>query len=298
MAVFAQVVEEKSFSGAARRLGLSKAAVSRQVAALEDALGSQLLNRTTRRLSLTEAGLVLYEHCARIAAEAEAAERAAANLSAAPRGLLKVNAPMSFGQLHLAPALAAFLARYPEVELEVTLNDRYVNLIEEGFDLAVRIGRLEDSSLIARRLAGARQILCAAPAYLARRGAPDAPLALKDHDCLLYSYQRSPNEWRFKGPRGEERVRVQGRFTANNGDVLRQAALDGLGVALLPSFIVGPDLRSGALTELLTAYRPPELGVHAVYPASRHLSPKVRRLVDFLAARFGPTPYWEPDAAA
>lgn len=297
MAVFARVVEEKSFSGAARKLGISKAAVSRQIAALEDSLKTQLLNRTTRRLSLTEAGLALYGHCARIVAEAEAAQEAAANLSATPRGLLKVNAPMSFGQLHLAPAVPEFLARYPELELELALNDRYVDVIEEGFDLAVRIGQLEDSSLIARKLASDRPVLCAAPAYLEAHGEPRSPSDLENRDCLLYTYLATQNEWRFKGPKGEERVRVKGRFTANNGDALRHAALAGLGIALLPSFIVGPDVRSGALEALLPGHRPPALGIYTVYPPSRHLSPKVRAFVDFLAARFDPVPYWEPEAA-
>ena len=298
MAVFARVVEAGSFSAAARELALSKSAVSKQVARLEDRLGVRLLNRTTRRLSLTEAGAAFYEGCRQMLGEAEAAEAAVSHLAAAPRGTLRVNAPMSFGVLHVAPALPDFLERYPELAVEMALNDRVVDLVEEGFDVGVRIGALHDSSLIARRLAPARRLPCAAPSYVARAGAPEQPEDLREHACLLYSYQATGREWRFRGPEGERRVTVSGRLETNNGDALRAAALSGAGVALLPSFIIGDDLRQGRLRRLLPGWEGSEpTAVHAVYPARTNLSPKVRVFVDFLAERFGPEPYWDEGLA-
>ena len=296
MAVFARVVEMESFSGAARALGLSKSAVSKRVGRLEDRMGLRLLNRTTRRLSLTEAGAAFYQGCRRVVAEAEAAERAVTRLASAPRGRLKVNAPMSFGVRHLAPALPDFMARYPELNVDLTLNDRVVDLVEEGFDLAIRIAPLAESSLIARRLAPNRLVLCAAPSYLAAHGAPRAVEDLKGHECLLYSYQAAGDVWRLCGPGGERRLAVTGRLRINNGDALLAAALGGLGVALLPCFICGQDLRAGRLIQVLPAWSgPADTAIAAVYPASRNLSPKVRVFVDFLTERFSGTPYWDRD---
>ena len=296
MIVFARVVEAKSFSTAARQLGMSKSTVSKHVSRLEDRLGARLLNRTTRRLSPTEVGLAFYERCARIATEVEEAEAAAMRLQSSPRGTLKVNAPMSFAVLHIAPAIPEFVARHPELSVDMTMNDRVVDLIDEGFDLAVRIGELPDSSLITRRLAANRLVVCAAPAYLARHGAPRVPAELGAHNCLGYTLGATPNEWRFLGPGGEHRVRVSGNFQANNGDALRRAAREGLGVVTLPTFIAGEDLRSGALRAVLADYALPESAVYAVYPHNRHLSTKVRAFVDFLVEHFGPRPYWEPAA--
>lgn len=294
MAVFARVVEAESFSAAARQLGLSKSAVSKQVSRLEDGLGLRLLNRTTRRLSLTEAGAVFFAGCQRMLAEAEAATRAITHLAASPRGRLKINAPMSFGTYHVSPALPAFMARYPELQIEMELNDRLVDLVEEGFDVSIRIMRLQDSSLIARRLAPNRSILCAAPAYIAARGTPLAVEDLKDHTCLLYSYQATGDTWRLHGPGGERRLRVLGPLRINNGDALLEAAIGGLGIALLPSFICGEALRAGRLVHLLPEWgEAQDSAIHAVYPASRNLLPKVRVFVDFLAERFGGTPYWD-----
>jgi DNA-binding transcriptional LysR family regulator len=257
-------------------------------------MGLRLLNRTTRRLSLTEAGAAFYAGCRRVVAEAEAAERAVTALAAVPRGTLKVNAPMSFGVLHLAPALPDFLRRYPELAVDLALNDRIVDLVAEGFDVGIRIGRLTDSSLIARRLAPSRRVLCAAPSYLATRGTPRAPEDLADHDCLLYSYQSEGREWRFRGPGGLRSVKIEGRLRVNNGDVIRTAAMGGLGIAMLPTFIAGDDLRRGRLRCLLPDWHGAvEEAVHAVFPASRNLLPKVRVFVDFLAERFGERPYWD-----
>jgi len=294
MALFARVVEAGGFSAAARELGLSKGSVSKRVARLEDRLGVRLLNRTTRRLSLSEAGEAFYAGCRRMVSEAEAAERTVTHLASAPRGTLRVNAPMSFGQQHLAPALTAFLERYPELAVDLVLDDREVNLVQDGFDVGVRIMALRDSSLIARRLAPSRALVCGAPRYLATHGAPARPEDLTRHACLLYSYQTDPGVWILRGPAGERRVRVNGRLRANNGEALREAAIAGFGLVLMPSFIVGPEIRRGLLAPVLrdwTAGDP--VGIHAIYPAGRNLSPKVRVFVDFLAERFGPEPYWD-----
>lgn len=293
MAAFVQVVEGGSFSAAARGLGLTRSAVSRQIAGLEDRLGARLLNRTTRRLSTTEAGAVYHEHCARILAEAAAAERAVADLDGAPRGLLRINAPMSFGQNHLGPAIAEFLAAHPAVKVELMLDDRVVDLVGEGYDVAVRIAELPPSTLIARRLAVNHRVLCAAPAYLARAGRPQRPEDLTHHACLGYTYMTTGNDWRFRGPEGPVTVRIDGAISANNGDVLRQMGLAGLGILLSPTFIVGDDLRAGRLVPLLEEWTDADTGIYAVYPHSRHLSPKVRAVVDFLVTRFGPRPYWD-----
>ena len=293
MAVFAKVVEARSFTAAAEQLGLSKSAVSKQISRLEDRLGIRLLNRTTRRLSLTEAGAAYYERCARIVAEAEAADLAITHLQSEPRGVLQVNAPMSFGIAHVAPAIPDFLERYPELRVDMTLNDRVVDLVDEGFDVAIRIGALADSSLIARRLAESRMVAVAAPGYLQRHGAPDRPEDLERHNCLSYSYTPQERQWRFETEAGPRPVTVRGSFQANNGDAIRAAAVAGLGIAVLPSFIVGPDIRSGLLTTVLRDHLSSTTVVHAVYPHSRHLTVKVRAFVDFLADRFGPSPPWE-----
>jgi DNA-binding transcriptional LysR family regulator len=293
MIVFARVVEARSFSTAARQLGLSKSTVSKHVSRLEDRLGARLLNRTTRRLSPTEVGLAFYERCTRIAAEVEEAEAAVTRLHSAPRGTLKVNAPMSFALAHIAPAIGQFLGEHPELTVDISMSDRFVDLIDEGFDLAVRIADLPDSSLIARRIAPNRRVACAAPAYLERHGTPTTLEELADHNCLIYTYPTPHQTWRFVRDGDEHTARVSGSFLANNGDVLLTAALDGLGIAVLPTFIVGDEIKTGRLQAVLTDYQLPETSVYAVYPHNRHLSAKVRAFVDFLSERFGPTPYWE-----
>ncbi len=293
MAVFAKVAEAKSFTAAAQSLGLSKSAVSKQVARLEDRLGARLINRTTRRLSLTAAGDAFYERCARVLAEAEEAELAVTRLQAEPRGVLKVNAPMSFGVLHLASAIPDFLGRYPELQVDLTLNDRFVDLVEEGFDVAVRIAQLTDSALIARRLAPSRRVVCASPEYLAKNGAPETPQDLLGHNCLLYAYTAPGDEWRYRDGRSERSLKVAGNLKANNGEVLRAAAVAGYGITILPTFMVGDDLRAGRLRRVLPQLDDDTASVYAVYPHARHLATKVRVFVDFLAARFGARPYWD-----
>jgi DNA-binding transcriptional LysR family regulator len=294
MAVFVKVVESSSFAAAARHFRLSPAMVSRHVHALEEQLGVQLLNRTTRRVSPTEVGQAYYQRVRQILADIEEADRLASDLQAMPRGLLRITSSQSFGIRHLAPAIADYLALCPDVQMDVTLNDRYLEIIEEGFDLAIRIGHLEDSSLIARRLAPIRMALCASPGYVARHGAPQAPPELARHNCFVYTYAASQSEWRFVDDAGKEHaVHIAGRLLANNGDVLRTAALQGQGVALGPTFILGDDMRAGTLVRLLPEYTPPEVGLYAVYPPSRHLSTKVRSFVDFLVTRFGGEPEWD-----
>jgi DNA-binding transcriptional LysR family regulator len=291
---FVKVAETQSFSEAAARLGASKSALSRQISGLEAELGARLFHRTTRSLTLTEAGRGYLEKVSQILADLAQADESVTALQTAPRGRLKVNAPLSFGFLHLAPALPDFMARCPELEIDVSMNDRFVDLVEEGFDVAVRIGALQDSSLIVRRLAPIRRVICASPAYLAAHGAPAHPQDLAKHQCLINTNLAPGREWRFAGPDGKPIVaHVGGRISMNSGDALRVAALGGLGLTELPTFIVGRDLQSGTLVSVLGDFTPQTMALHAVYPHARHLSPKVRVFIDFLAERFGPRPYWD-----
>lgn len=296
MAVFARVVEAKSFSEAARRLGISKSAVSKQVAQLERSLKARLLNRTTRRLSLTEVGAAFYEHCARMLAEAEAAELAVSRLYAEPRGVLRVTSPAAFGHLHIAPAIPDLIARYPDVAVQIVMSDRTVDLAEEGFDVAIRMTRDKAPNIVARTLAPVRWAVCATPAYLKKHATPRTPQDLARHNCLFYSILESSSEWRFTGSSGETAVQVEGNFTVNNSEALREAVLKGLGIALLPTFTVGTDLREKRLRQVLADYRAHGTfgnEVYAVYLPTRYLSPKVRAFVDFFVERFGPEPYWD-----
>lgn len=293
MAVFATVVDANSFSAAAAQLGLSKSAVSKQVSSLERRLGTQLLNRTTRRLGLTEAGAALYERCARIMSELADAQAELGQMHGQPRGLLRVSAPVSFGKQHIAPQLGHFLRENPEVHIDLSLSDRFVDLIEERFDCAVRVAQLPDSSLMARRLAPARRVVCGSPAYFKRHGLPHTPDDLRQHNCLQYSYLASSNGWPFAGPNGNFTVRVAGNLETNNGDVLREAALNGVGIALIPTFMIGDDLRAGRLQAVLTEFDGWQASVYAVYPATRHVAPKVRAFVDYFAKRCNGTPYWD-----
>jgi DNA-binding transcriptional LysR family regulator len=291
---FVQVAETNSFSEAARRLRTSKSVISRQVSSLEAELGARLFHRTTRSLTMTEAGQGYFGRVGQILADLAEANLAVTQLQSAPRGTLRINAPMSFGFLHLARALPDFMARYPEVELDVSMTDRFVDLVDEGFDLAVRIAALQDSSLIARRLAPIRLVVCASPDYLKQHGTPLMPQDLRTHACIVNSNIPSAREWKFLGADGKPlSVKVESQIAINNGDALRVAALGGLGLTILPTFIVGRDLQAGALVSVLSDYLAQPLGLHAVYPHARHLSPKVRAFVDFLAERFGPYPYWD-----
>lgn len=293
IAVFVRVVERGSFTRAADELELSRAVVSKYLSRLEDRLGARLLHRTTRRLSLTEAGAALFEASRGALERIVEAEDAVASFQKEPRGRLKVSAPMGFGILYLGAAVADFLAKNPGISIDLTLDDRFVNLVEEGADLAIRIGRLTDSSLVARRIAATQPIVVASPAYLEKNGVPEVPDDLAAHNCLLYSYLSTVNVWRFLSPEGREvPVAVTGNARMNNGMVECEMAAAGLGLAMAPTFYAAPYLRTGRLKRVLERYRLPELGIHAVYPARSRVPPKVRVFVDFLAARFGRRPEW------
>ncbi len=290
---FVAVAEARSFTAAAAKLGATKSAVSRLVGQLEAQLGARLFHRTTRSLTLTEAGESYFERGSRILQDLQEADSAISQLQAAPRGRLRVSAPMSFGFLHLAPALHDFLERFPDLTVDLSLNDRFVDLVEEGFDLAVRIGIMEDSSLVAKKLAPIRRAICGSPAYFETRPVPATPEDLKLHNCLCYS-NAPTSAWRFIGRGGKSwNIEVKGRLTANNGDALRAAALKGAGVVNLPTFITGPDIRDGRLVSVLEKFTPQDLALYAIYPHGGHLSPKVRAFVDYLAERFRPQPYWD-----
>lgn len=290
MAVFVKVVESGGFSAAARELNMPKSTVSRYVSRLEDRLGVRLLNRTTRSLRPTELGAAYYERVARIIQDIAEAEAAVTNMQVEPRGTLRVSAPLSFGHAFMGRIVASFLETWPEVTLDVDLTDRVVDIIDEGFDLAIRVGKLRDSSLIARRLASSDRILVASPRYLEQHGMPRTPDDIRRHECLLYAYEATTASWRL-GP--ELTVPVKGRLISNNGDVLASAAAEGLGLALIPSFVVGRRLQRGELVQVLGEYTSSDAGVHAVYPHSRHLSTKVRAFVDHLVDVFTPQPPWE-----
>lgn len=293
MAVFAAVADSLNFGKAADRLGLSKSAVSKQLSRLEERLGARLVNRSTRQISLTEIGETYYVHCARILAEAEAAELAVAQLQDGPRGRLRVNAPMSFGTMHLATAVSAFMCEYRDVSVELDLSDSLVDLIDEGYDLAIRITRLADSSMIARRLAPSRSLLLASPDYLKEFGAPGHPADLADHRCLIYTNNPDAVVWRFERNGENVQVPVSGPLRANNGEVLRDAAIDGVGLIVDPTFITHQAIRDGTLVPVLPEWTTRGRDIHAVYPHREHLSPKVRAFIDYLAAHFGDPPYWD-----
>jgi DNA-binding transcriptional LysR family regulator len=292
MQVFCTVVDKGSFVGAAQPLDMSKAAISRYVSGLEERLGARLLHRTTRRLSLTEEGRQFYHQAKDVLAMMDAAEEAVSSAAPEPTGVLRINAPVSFGVLHLGPVWADFMKAYPKIELEISLNDRLVDLVEEGFDAAIRIARMESSSLVGRRLATTRMCLCASPDYL-QSHPPVLTLAdLAEHGVVAYTHFASGNDWTFDGPAGPESVRTRPIVRCNNGDTCHSITLAGGGISLQPSFMVAEDLRTGLLQEILPQYRSIELGVYVVYPSRKHLPPKVRALVNFLAERFA-HPVWE-----
>jgi DNA-binding transcriptional LysR family regulator len=292
MKVFAAVVEAGSFTAAADTLDMSKAAVSRYVGELEERLGLRLLHRTTRKLAPTTEGEIFYARCRELLDNLGEAEAEITSRSGEATGLLKVNVPVTFGLMHLAPLWPAFLARHPRLAIDITLSDRVADLVEEGFDIAVRIGQLSASSLISRKLASTRMVLCASPEYLQRRGAPGRPDELLQHDVISYSLFSTGENWSFAGPDGEISVKVRPRLRTNSGDTCRAAALQHQGIILQPTFIVGADLARGTLREIMPGYRSAELGIHAVYPSRKFVSPKVRLLIDFLVEAFA-APAWE-----
>lgn len=293
LAVFAKVVELGSFARAAQRLDLSTSAVSRHVADLEAHLNARLLNRTTRKLSLTESGQSFHERAVQLLSDLEEAEAAVTASAVAPRGTLRLTCATTFGERHVAPAIAAFGEKHPQLRFDVELSDRMVDLVEEGFDLGIRIGPSSSQALIARRIGWTQLVCCASPAYLARHGTPQVPQDLAKHRCLTYSYLSIRDLWRFRDAVGVEHpVRVAGPVNANNGRFLAALATSGMAIALEPDFIVGDELRSGRLVELLPGFRPAAAPIHAVYPSRRHLSAKVRAFVDFIAERFASEAPW------
>lgn len=285
MRLFARVVDAGTFTAAARELGMPKSTLSRRISQLEAQLDTLLLQRTTRSLRLTELGEAFYQRCLRVVTEAEEAERLINAGQDIPRGLLRVTAPIDFGNGLLGTLAADYLARYPEVRLELDMSNRFVDLVEEGFDLALRAGRLEDSSLIARRLGEARLVVCAAPSYLERHPAPPTPEQLNAHTCLVYPDEDGRTVLRFSGANGLVQTRLEGKLIANSMATLRDAAVSGLGIAVLPWNLCRDAVERGQLQPILEGWQLPEGGIYAVYPSPRHLTPKVRSFIDFIAAR-------------
>lgn len=293
MLIFAHVVKAKSFSGAAARLNVSKSRISKSVSRLESMLGVRLLQRSTRRLSLTEVGEAYFEHCDRILDELTLADDTLHRLHQEPRGTLKISSSVAFGTLHIAPALPGFMAQYPDLHVDLTISDRFVDLVEEGYDLALRITAEPGLNLVARKLAPIRRKICASPAYLARLGTPQRLEDLQQHNCLDYSYMSTGGHWRLSGPDGDIAVPVSGTLRMNDDEALSQAVLGGAGLALLPTFIVGKDLQAGRLIEVLPGYAPTERFLYAVHLPNRHLPLKTRVFLDYLHELFGVEPYWD-----
>ena len=293
MRAFAKVVANNSYAEAGRQLGMTRSTVSKAVIELEHILGVRLLDRTTRKVRATEAGLAYYERCLGILAEVEETEAQVSRLHDEPRGTLKLNAPMSFGALHMGSAIASFMAKYPDVKVELTLNDRFIDPLEEGFDITIRIAVLEDSSLIARKLAPARRVLAASPDYIAQYGAPTGIEDLRRHRCLNYGHRTMLQKWHLNQDSEEIVAPINSVLCANNGDVLREAALNDQGITKLPTFLIGPDLKAGRLKTVLSEYPPTELGIYALYAPNRYLAAKSRLLIDHLVQEFGTSPRWD-----
>jgi DNA-binding transcriptional LysR family regulator len=293
MNALVKVVASGSYAEAARRLGLTRSAVSKGVMELEQMLGARLLDRTTRRVTPTEAGLAYYERCMAILAQVEETEAQVSRLHDEPKGILKVNGPMSFGALYLGKAIADFMIRYGDLKVELTLTDRFIDPLEEGADITVRIGTLTDSSLIARRIAPARMVLVASPDYLKKHGMPQAPADLINHHCLSYGHTTSMQRWHLTEKGQPISVSIGSCLSSNNGDVLRDAAVKGIGITSLPTFIVGEDIAAGRLKIVLPDNRPADLTIHALYAPNRYLAAKTRVFIDFLVERFGKNPPWD-----
>ncbi len=295
MLIFAHVVNEQGFSAAARKLGMSRSSVSKAVAKLEHALGASLLNRSTRHLSLTEVGAAFFDYCTRISYEADQAHKMIDSLNTQPRGVLKVAASVAFGTLHIAPAIGDFLRLYPELDIDMTITDRNVDLTEEGYDVIICIARDLPQTLVARKLAPIRRKLCATPEYFREFGIPASPEELVKHNCLDYIHSGDKGLWRFLGPDSEVSVPVSGRLRINDDEALSQVVLNGFGLALLPTFIIGRDIQAKRLKSVLSEYIPVDQHAYALYLSKRHLPLKIRALIDFLAARFGTDPYWDQE---
>ncbi len=297
MRAFVAVVGHSGFAAAGRHLGTSRSAMNKLVGQLEADLGVQLLQRTTRRVSLTDTGRAYYERCVNILADVAAADVAVSQLQAEPKGTLRINAPMSFGTLHLAKAIAHFMQRYPDIKIQLSLNDRFVDLIEEGFDVTLRIAEIRsDESLVVQEITPVHRVLCASPDYLKARGTPIHPDELNNHDCLQYGHLATDSPWHLFDQEGRSfSVSLHCRSCSNNGEVLREAAIAGIGIAILPTFMISEALRSGALSIVLPDYRPPLITAYLSYATNRHLSTKIQLLTAFLKDWFK-HPIWEIDS--
>ena len=284
---FVKAVESGSFAEAGRQLRLSRSAISKYIGELEQSLGVQLIVRTTRHASPTETGQRYFERAVAILADLDAADQAVSQSQAAPRGLLRVNAPMSFGTMRLGPVVADFMAHYPELQLQIVLSDDLLDPVQDGFDVTLRIAELESSSLVARRIMPVERVICASAAYLARHGTPGSPEALRRHTSLTYGFLLTGNQWKLTGADGDHWIQPAWTLCVNNAEVLRDVAVRGQGIALIPRFIAADALASGALTAILSEYVAPPLALYAIYPPTRHLSVKVRLFIDFLVERFG-----------
>lgn len=293
MASFAKVVSLGSYAKAAQTLGVTRSAVSKAVMELEQQLGARLLDRTTRRVSPTEAGLAYYERCLDILARVEETELQVSRLHDEPKGILKINAPMSFGSRYLAPAIADFMSQYPDLKIEITLNDRFIDPLEEGVDVTVRIAALADSSLIARKLAPAKLALVASPAYIMESGIPKSPDDLASHRALSYGHSTTLQRWHLTQKGEPISVPLTSAMCSNNGDMLLVAALAGQGITMLPTFMIGPHVAAGSLQIILPEFPPTALGIYALYAPNKYLAAKTRLLIDFLVQRFGDEPQWD-----
>lgn len=291
---FTRVVEAGGFAAAAREMGLSRSVVNKAVINLEHELGTQLLRRSTRQVTPTDTGLAFYDRARQILGDLDEAMTTVTSLQGTPTGNLRVNAPMSFGTLHLSRVIAEYMARYPEVHVELILNDRFIDPIEEGFDVTLRGGAPQaTTSLVTRQLVSIRRVLCASPDYLRRWGEPAKPADLTKHRCLHYGHLDSGSKWRLGGPDGEQAVAIHCVMSANNAEPLRDAAINHQGIAMLPTFIAGEALQTGELRTLLVDHPPTDITLSALYPRHRHLSIKVSMLIELLSERFGDQPYWD-----
>jgi DNA-binding transcriptional LysR family regulator len=292
--VFVAVVDNGGFSAAARSLGVSKSAVSKRVNQLESHLGVRLLHRTTRKLSLTEAGERYFEHAAQALRAADKAEDAVTELQGEPQGKLKISSPMSFGRLHVAPLIPKFLQRYPKLHIDLVMDDKNIDLVAAGIDVAIRSGDMADSTLIARKLAPLRQVLCASPAYIEHYGMPVIPSELCERNCILFSYSGDANEWTLNKDGQSEAVMVSGSYRVNNSEAILEALREGVGIGRLPTFVAGPDLQAGNLLRVLDSYHIPDHIFYAVFPERQYLPAKVRAFLDFTVEYFGgDQPYWD-----
>ena len=288
MEAFAQVVQSGGFAAAARKMGVSRSTVNKLVINLENELKVQLLQRSTRQVKPTPTGLAFYERCLNILEEVSAAEEAVSELQTEPKGTLKINAPMSFGTLYLGKAIAQFIAQYPELQVQLTLDDRFIDPIAEGYDLTIRIAQPETSpSLVCQEISPVPRVLCASPGYLEKRGVPSHPTELSQHSCLHYGQIVTGNQWQLNNGAQKYQVTVKGVLCSNNGEVLKDSVLQGLGIALLPTFMIEPELKLKTLAIVLPDYQPPAIALCLIYPLNRHLNTKIKLFVEFFRQRFG-----------